>query len=405
MAVNTRPGANRPVFEVKASPTRMDEVIGRQGQYCRVLKAAPCPRLKRGQHVPGCPLCKGTQELYEYQREKRVPDEEIYIPSQNDGAGHILPFWHPIMRVHRVWRHLHEVQGGSVVYPVAGFTDTEITLTAVGEEFPKPYEKVVVDYTVDRYETVTSEQVVSDGAATVRVSGTQIDRQDTHDPEDVRGDIVEVTRVRNMTQLWTYEVDGFNRQDIYLKTTQVGYLAPAVDDVIEVDYRYCPADIIAIEMFEDREQMEKWGHDMKIGDAMATIPSFFDIGQGDLVTLLFAQARREATLVRGAGSYDTLPVFDAVRVVDGEIRDEDGSFYAENTDFEIRNYRQLYWGLGGSVPAAGKKLTMNIMERPTFRIHISGPSHNFAENQRFPQKVSLKRYSVGEASERGRVDK
>ena len=50
---------------------------------------------------------------------------------------------------------------------------------------------------------------------------------------------------------------------------------------------------------------------------------------------------------------------------------------------------------------------MDYMERPTFRIFERGPLHNFAENKRFPQKCTLRRYqasTIGKIEGEMRVD-
>jgi len=304
-----------------------------------------------------------------------------------------------------VWKHLHAVQGGSLVYPVASFTDTKVVISPVGGGYPKPYEQVLVDYVYDRYETVVAEVVTSDGTPVVVVQGTEIDRQDSHDPENVAGDLVEVTRVQNMTltRVWTYAVKSFDRQAIYLNTNQPGYVAPHVGDRLEVDYRYCPPTKVAIEMYEDRETLEKMGHDLKIGDVMATLPSYFEIGQGDIVTLLFARSRREIVVTRGVGAWDELPAFDVVKAFDGVARGGAGEVYREGVNFRIQQFSQLYWLTGA--PVTGKKYTLSIIERPTFRVFQTGAVHNFAENQHFPQKCTIRRYERASEPEEVRVDR
>jgi hypothetical protein len=406
MAISTKPGAGVPIFDVSAHPDKMDDVIERQGQWCRILKAMKCPKLGLGrQHSMYCDICGGKAEIYEYQQRRRIPQEDLHLSTRNDGVGHLLPWWNPIIAVSKVWRHIHTIQGGSQFWEVDSFTDTEITLKPdANGEFPRYYERVILDYEVNQYRPITAEQIMSDGTSTVMVqAGLEIATQTTSNPEGVHGDLTSVSRVHNVTQSWTYVVNGFSRQAIYLNTTQIGYLAPAVDDVIEVDYIYCPPARVAIEMYEDMEKMEKMGHDMKVGDIIGTFPSYFDLGANDLVTFLFAQSRAEAVMTRGVAAWDELPAFDVVRTVDLEIRDEDGAFYTEGTHYEIRNYNDLYWISGG--PAQGKKYSVDYMERPTFRIFERGPVHNFAENKRFPQKCTLRRYHHSTKIDRMRVDK
>ncbi len=408
MATNTKPGAGVPVFTIEASPDKMDEVIARQGQWCRIILARKCPRQGITRHHDmHCPICGGKQELYEYQRRIRVPQEDVHLPERNDGAGHILPWWNPIAKVNKVWRHIHPVQGGSQFWEVDSFTNTEITLVAdANGEFPRYYEQVIVDYEYDRYESITAEEVVSDGTVIVGVStGLEIETQTTSNPEGVKGDLTAVSRVRNVTQSWTYAVSSFSRQEITLNTAQIGYLAPNVDDVIEVDYTYCPPATVAIEMYEDGERMEKMGHDIKVGDVVGTFPSFYDVGAGDIVTFLFAQSRKETIITRGASAWDYLPSFDVVRTVDYEIRDEDGATYTEGVNYQIQEFNRLQWISGG--PAQGKRYSVDYLERPTFRVLARGPTHNFAENKRFPQKLTLRRYqasTIGKIEGEMRVD-
>lgn len=403
MGTNLRPGAGRPIFPVEAHPEKMDEVIERQGQYVRIILSRKCPNLAQGgKHNLYCDLCGGRGALLSYQRRARVFEERI-LDRYASTPDRLHTWWRPIIEVEKVMLHRHSSQGGNIFFTSSSFSGNEIVLTGVDP--PKYWERVLVTYWYDRWESVSDERITSNGTSTITVTKTEISTENTSNPFLIYGDLTEITQVRNLNPLhpYTYTVKGFDRQNIYLDSAAPGYVNVA-GDVISVSYWFCGAAKIATEMIDTQERAEKIGHDIKVGDVMSTIPSYYDIGEGDLVTFLASELRKEAVIIRGAGNYDEFPEFDVTRIADNFLLDETGARYTFGTDFVIQQYNNLVWLAGRPRPVQGKRYTVVFYYRPTYRVFMKGPSYNRAENKAFPMKVFLRSFEKVRNADFSRVD-
>lgn len=383
MGINKNPSTDTPLFNITARPNEHDAVIGRQGQWVRFLHRKICTCVKNGETDMYCKTCNGRGETYYFQSEKQVAEED----SPHFGQNVIYPYWHPITKVIKVQRKLAEIQGGNVNYQVKNFTDKEIYIT--GSPTPKHYEMIQCTY---KFFNLNEKElniiyVLNENKFEIDLP---IDIQNARSNYyGVKNSIAKVVEFTNITKEESY-LDNitYAKQHIYLDTTGLTNLEDG--DVFYIKLQYAEPEYLATQQLRMDKMLEKWGSDIETGDVDATVPSMVDIKEGDLVTFLISAQTSDFLMKRTRKEYDEIPEFDVIEILEN-IKDEDEVEYIKDTDFEIREYNNLFWK--GNTPAVGKKYNIVFTYKLTYRVFRGNIRHITNENQRFPKNVLLRKYN------------
>jgi len=397
MAINTIPGGGGASISIKGRPHEHENTIDRQGQLVRLIQARKCPCIKNGRADLLCTLCKGRGYLLSYQEEYEVIEEN----SPHFGTTNVRPWKQPIESVKKVQRWVNHMRGGNIFYKVDSFDSESITLVDNGM-LPKRHEPIKVTYSVRNAEQVIGENCNRNGY-TLYTIGTEIDTEkDTSNPKDVHGNITSVSRVYNKTQDYTYIVKSFIKQAIYIDSTPIEvppvfpeteptFITPPVPlstDILEVDYKYIVPFRALFTRIDIQNSVVKYFEDVKIGDIKMSVKAHYHVGRGDIVTMLTTIVKDTAVIIRGAGTKDELPVFDAYDILE-DIEDELGNHYINGTHFRISDYNDLLW-LGSTKPTTGKKYTVVYRYRPSYIVYRQMPSPMNAGDRDYPQSVFLR---------------
>jgi hypothetical protein len=115
-------------------------------------------------------------------------------------------------------------------------------------------------------------------------------------------------------------------------------------------------------------------------DAQVIVPGSYDMGEGDIVTSLSAEARA-STVGLSRGEETALPYFHVSRIVHAE--DALGELQAV-----VVSNNRVRWV--GREPSG--KFSITFMYRPSFTVFEDLPMLRYAENKLFPKKFMAKRY-------------
>lgn len=386
MGTNNNPYSGQSLVNIEARPNEHEAVIERQGQLVKLLQAKKCPCITHGKPKLFCSLCNGRGYKFYFQ-EKYMVIEENSPHGLCDDLSKIYPFYTPIVNVRKVERITKTCQLNITDYNVASFDDESIMLTA-GQDFPKRYEHIKVTYDYKIPNSVTDENSTSDGTYIIHTTGTEM--QSTarlSNPFGVHGDIISVSRVRNVTQAIDYNVLSFAKQSITLDSESGAKPAPLSNDVLEVDYEYVLPIKAIIGRLKLQNSLLKWGEDIKQSDIEATFPGGYYIKRGNVVVLLTAFVTESVIIKRGAGTKDELPFFEVYEILE-DIEDEDGTIYTKDIDFKLSEYNDLVWI--GSSPNNGKKFSVVLRYHPSYTVYKDEMNTTNAEDKRFPKTVLLR---------------
>lgn len=376
----------QPTFPLQMDPFKQINAIYRHGQYVRFLRTRTCPCLENGKPKLFCPLCDGIGFLYDFQREYRILDE--LQTNHFDNQRIVMPDYSPILDVEKVSKHLAGIQGGVTEFEIDKFDDSHIYLK--GEDLPKKHEGVRITYSYDRWNTVynAKAQLISNYIIHVK-DGDIAPTSTANNPQDIFGDIAKVLRVYNKTKDYKYKVKRFFRKTIILDDTIPNIVPIETTDIIEVDYMYCPPDLMSGQALTFNSTDQRYA-DILTGDVDAMFLPQSMIKKRDLITFLFAEKTRDDVYKKSATDIDFLNEFDVVRIFD-DIIDDKGIKYKENEDFILYDYNKLKWI--GNRPQCDQKFSIVMAYLPTYTVWERSPSLISNENRYFPHEVQLRLYS------------
>jgi hypothetical protein len=387
--MGTNRSAGQTTFKIQAFPNNFEGAVERQGQLVKLLNSKVCPCVKNGKAPFDCDICSGKGYILSFQKEYEIIDEN----SPHNICGledEIYPHWIPIKKVVSVERILHSIQGGNTKYTISSFTDEKIVL-ATGQDFPKRYETLRVNYSYELQNTVVAEASLADGTYVVKTTGTEVEIDGASNRYEVHGDIYSISRVYNVTQDITYTVSKFGKRFIFLDSEGGAKPAPLSTDILEVDYKWTPPFQAYCNWVDPKNSLQVWGPDVQTGDIECTPPGGFNIKKGSIFVLYTSLVDKSSAMKRGVDDHEVFPVFHVLDVTEN-ILDEDGAEYVSGTDFEVQEYNHLAWLSGGSSPAVGKKYTVCYRYHPAYRVYKGETERLAAENKRFPQKVLLRKF-------------
>jgi len=389
MGRNTSAYANQTFARIEGRPEEHEAVIRRHGQYARLIQAKKCPCIKNGKPSLFCNLCNGKGYILSFQEDYEIIDENS--PHGCSSLNEVKPFWNPISKVIKIQRAVKDFCGGDqILYDVLNFTDDTITLVDNGS-LPKMYEPLKVTYRYRIPEEVLNENSIHDGTFIIHTIETEVEIDaENSNPFNIHGDISSVSRVYNVTQNYTYTVLSFKKQSIILDDNGGAAPIPDVLDVLQVDYEYIKPIKVIVGRVNVVNALTKWGEDLKQGDLECTLAGGHFVKRGNILSLLTSFLNESTVITRGAGTKDEIPQFDVVELV-GNILDEDGVEYINDTDFMLSEYNDLIWIL--NKPIQGKKFTVVYRYHPSYIVYKREVELMNAEDKRFPQTMLLRMFN------------
>jgi hypothetical protein len=383
MGVNNNPSYSISKFDIQAHPEEHHALIQRQGQASRIMQSRKCPCLSGGRAQLLCNLCKGKGYLLTFQRSILVIDEQSPHCELK-----VNTFWSPILAVNSVLVERHASQGGNVLMNVDSFSGNQIDISHPEFAGPKNYETTKATYRYDNWNEITGEQQKGNGSFIYHSIGTKSTVRNSSNPFNIHGDLVEVTRVYNVTKDINYDIKSFKKQTITIDDKKQTVEPPEATDDLEFDYKYVDPIQLGTDRIKMDSFMESWNENSKTGQLQFIIPAGYEIAKGDVITLMVPRLREDAVIIRGSDTHDEIPQFDIVEIL-SKIIDEDGQLYESGTDFSLEEYNNLVWKAGKG-PAAGKNFSISYVFRPSFRIYKQVVDTMSNENKYFPQMVEAK---------------
>lgn len=382
--VDRHVGRKSSVFSISASPEKFISLISDHGCLARLMRARKCPCDSRtGSPNMYCNLCHGDGFIYNFQRKLLQVDEDSDVKGDRTV---VLPFRVPVLEPLKVERLLPAEQGGNKTYNITDFDTSSITIS--GSPLPKYYHKMRVSYYFDRFDYISNDEVtVNTNVKTLTTTGTLFDGESKFgNPLRVHGDIAEIIEIRRPSDDYIFQNYTFRKNKIFLAATEPD---PEQGDVL-VTYFYVPVEKALPNDLETTEDKEKWMHFLSSGAVRFGLKPWFELGQGDLITVLVTEFWRDEVLQHSTVGVDKLLEFDISRI-DDEIIDQDGNKYYENEDFILRPFRDIVWI--GNQPNPGKRISLRYGYHPTYRIFQNNPVPNNLENKQFPNVVMAKLYN------------
>lgn len=389
--IDRHAGRGSPTFVVEGHPDKFIGLIQRHGIFSRILRARICPCTADNNGTPSmyCPVCGGDGRVYDFQRRLLQADEDSDIKADR---GVVHPFRVPIIEPISVERMLPPEQGGIRKYTITGFTDTEIFIE--GEFLPYYWNAMRVSYYFDRFTYVREVPAVD---PVTRVLTFQAPIADggyrTGNVMRAAGDIAEVRRLYDAGNGHLYNRDeySFRGNQIFLKT-----IAPAPTAQIEAEYFFAPAALVLCADLENREQKEKWTPNLKTGVLRMSFEPWYDVGDGDLITLLTPEFVRDETTRHGETGTDRLYEFDISRA-DDTILSASGVEYRQGEDWYLRDRRDIVWI--GRQPLPGEAISVKYTYHPTYTVFQDGTTPNTLENKQYPKTLMARLWTKTGARE------
>ncbi len=385
MAIDRHVGRSSPTFVVEGDPDTFIGLIRRHGVLSRVMRSRKCPCITTtGSPNIHCMLCRGDGYVFDFQRKLLQADEDCEVRKDRSV---VLPFRVPILEPVSVERLLPPEQGNIKKYVIDRFDAFNIYIS--GSPLPLHWQKLRVSYYFDRYNSVVGDLVEVD-AATKTLTTTLTKYDGEHrigNVEDVHGDLAIITRIYDAQLDHTFSDFTFRKNRIQLSDNE----PTPTPGKVEVDYFYVPPTQVLPSDLESQDDKEKWMSDLTSGTVRVGLEPWYELSEGDLVTILVAEYFRDEVIVHSSVGVDKLNEFDISRI-DDEIFDEDGVKYRKGIDYYLRPFRDLVWI--GSQPNQGKRISVRYGYHPTFSIFINNPVPNNLENKRFPKIFMAKYYSM-----------
>lgn len=389
--INTHPTGGEGVFGIELRPntfnqSTFDEVINRQGQFVDWQKSKPCPvRTETSHHNLHCTVCYGRGEIYEYQENVWIFGESPphgYKNPRTCEEGLIKPWINPINEVGNIILFRSEHEGGYVKYDVDYFNDTDIKILPDDEEgFPPSSIGLLLDYAVRNF-VEKSQTFTGDGQNQIFDLDLDLPLEDVGTNNfDVKMSISQIKSVKKVSDSQDLPVRTFFNQSVYLETPPDN----GVD--FEIIVNSVNPIIMVIQPLKIKYAKDL-GWDMENGDLMAVASAGFDFGKGDIITCYGMNNRVSEVIARTTLDYDMLPYFNISEIL-GNIIDENGIIYLNQTDFKLFDYNKIKWV--GTKPPSGISYSLTMYERATYRMHNENPEINSNENKRLPKNIHLRK--------------
>lgn len=378
-------GRAQPTFDITGVPDKYISLITRRGTLARIMRARKCPCLTQtGSPNIFCEMCRGDGYIFDFQRKLLQIDED----SEVFGDRTIIhPFRIPVLEPVSVERLLYTKQDDIKKYTIESFDSQSIKIS--GNPLPFHWHKMRVSYYFDRYNSEKSDIVGVDPATkTLITTKTKYNaRHRVGNVENVHGDITIITRIYDRQLNHEFKNYTFRKNVVQLTNSE----PTPTPGMVEMDYFYAPPAFVLTSDIDTIDDKERWMSSMSSGNVRMSVEPWFELSEGDLITLLATEFFRDTITVHSSVGIDKLHEFD-ISKIDDEIIDEDGVKYRKGIDFYLRPFRDIIWI--GNQPDAGKKISIRFGYHPTFTFFMNNPIPNKLENKGYPITFFAKYFSM-----------
>lgn len=370
-------GRNSFPIRPKVNPQRFTQLINNQGTFARIMRSKSCPCIGTNYGTPDihCNLCKGEGLLYDYQREITIVDDKCVAVENKSNKAYV--YYTPMLKPIKFQLLSGKSQFGIVDLKVLDFDANSITIE--GELYDE--DRIRGSYVVDRFSFTESEELkVIPNTSILYV--TKLIADDSYNSSNSlqsKGDITKVVKVWQTDNPGIeYEIEKFYKNQIILKNPP----SNVTDGFLSASYYYAPVVKVLHRDLESSNEKDKIGQDLPMGTVFFSVDGYWELAEGDLITLTVTEYFKNQVVSRGATGKDELWEFDVTRIVD-DIVAQDGSIYKKDTDFHLEGYRTIVWH--SNAPALGKVYTVRYAYNPTYIIFRQQPSPNALQNKVFPK--------------------
>jgi len=338
---------------IRQHPNLYDQSIARHGQSVRWKSALPCYCLTDyGRTDPQCKKCFGRGTIFHVVETARRVEQGISL------GGKVIKSKKKIFSIER----LSDLANNPLTY--SDFGGTEITLSKIirkGKGWHLEYK----------------ENLVNNFLGVGLWKGNGIIKVSIPSESSLQGDFIgEITKVNSATN--TTQQTNINVLDFWDNRILTDSSVEESDS-IEVDCEYVMPVTFSVSNLSFKQKKENFMAN-QVGELQAIIPTFYEVGTGDMVTLLRA-TQKMATV---STMDKRLPVFYAKSII--RIEDELGKIEGATI---IRN-NEIAWG--DRKPTG--RFSISFTYNPTYLVDDDIPDPRHAENKNFPRKVILKRFEL-----------
>lgn len=130
------------------------------------------------------------------------------------------------------------------------------------------------------------------------------------------------------------------------------------------------------------------------GDAVCTFPYYYDVAEGDVITVLSGTMTNKVILKKKAGD-DIIPEFfiESIKSVETTT-----ATFVENKDFILTGTNVIHWLDLDNAPKKGEAMSIVYRYNPTYKVCQNIPMLRTSEDQRIPRKVVIKLFSTFQES-------
>lgn len=384
MARDRHVGRAAGAFTIRAKPESFIKLINTHGVFSRVVRSRKCPCItETGSPSLVCKNCHGDGFINDFQRELLQSDE---ITDVNYSDTTILePYRVPMIRPLKAETVLPPEQGGIIKHEIVSFNENQIIIAA--ENKPRYYHPVRVSYIFDRYEYVEAESpLVNPDHRILKVQGPIIDDgNSTSNIQEAAGDITIIKKIWDVETGEEFKIYKFHRNYIFVENAT---LRPGK---VRVSYYYAPIErVLVTDLANNQMDSEDFQRALLSGAVRVTLAPWFEIGQGDIITLLTATYYRDEVIAASDAGVDELTEWE-VSDLDTTAFDSIGNIYVRDTDFILLPRNKVKWIK--KRPNVGHSYTIRYGYRPTLIVYQDGPQPNVLENRTFPKVVFMQAYS------------
>jgi len=332
-----------------------EDALKRHGQFCRWYRSNICYCIdEMGRAEPSCKECKGRGHIYESISSIRRIDNGV------GGGSAYIETKGNIKSINRVFGN------NNIDISYDSFSGNIIKLNSViksGRYWHCDYEEDLKESYLDIaiYEGRGIIRIPTIGHSTLR--GNFI------------GELLEITSVTNVTREEEMNVISF-WEDLILTDSYA-----EETDEIKVIAKYIKPLKFLISGISQKQRYES-SFVTAEADMQVTVPGYYYIGTGDIITQLKAE-QIASVAGNGNGEFHVLPFFHVRSIV--TIRDKNGKI----EDAIIIRNNEIKWG--ARVP---EKFSITLTYNPSYSVLADLPTLRYAENKVLPRKVYLKQFDL-----------
>lgn len=368
-------GRHKPPIEVFAHPTRYEQLINTHGSFARIMRSRKCPCSgKNGTPRIHCNICKGDGFIYDFQRRLIQIDEKCIGLKKRSNVVHT--FYTPIMEVMKLQRLSHESQRGIEDLTILSHNKNQIIV----KEDIYDYDFMRISYYFDRFVFKGGDklEILPDGKTLIAHGTIYDDKELSMNAFKCAGDITIIEKIYDETGK-EYKFREFRKTHIILDSNE-----PEPQGSIYADYWFAPVARVGTTELDSNLEFEKFSHNFQSANIRFSIHAYFEVGEGDLITLLMPEFYREQIISHNAQTgIDKLMEFDISRIV-SEVITENGIIYEMNKDFILQGFRDIKW-IGKKEPKQGELYSIKYAFHPTYQILQDVPVPHTAQNKWFPK--------------------